>query len=136
LLIVGPVSDWSILFLTKRNKGIYEPEMMLWVIAAFIQFVPAGLFIFGFGLANGAAWPVLAVGYGIMSFGCAPASAVTLTYLTDSYTDVRVLNPLAKRLLTRIFRLLVFQWSQLQSHAMSSQQLLSLQSAHGLMELE
>jgi MFS family permease len=93
LLIVGPVSDWSILFLAKRNKGIYEPEMRLWVIAAFIPFVTAGLFMFGFGLANGAAWPVLAIGYGIMSFGCAPASAITLTYLTDSYTDVSFVHP-------------------------------------------
>jgi MFS family permease len=89
LLIVGPLSDWSILYLAKRNKGIYEPEMRLWVIATFVPFVLAGLFMFGFGLANGAAWPVLAVGYGLMSFGCAPASAITLTYLADAYTDVR-----------------------------------------------
>lgn len=63
--------------------------MRLWVIAAFIPFVPAGLFMFGFGLANGASWPVLAIGYGLLSFGCAPASAIALTYLTDAYTDVR-----------------------------------------------
>jgi hypothetical protein len=42
LLIVDSVLDWSILFLAKRNKGIYEPKMRLWVIAAFISFVPAG----------------------------------------------------------------------------------------------
>jgi MFS family permease len=100
LLIVGPVSDWSILFLAKRNKGIYEPEMRLWVIAAFIPFVPAGLFMFGFGLANGSPWPVLAVGYGLMSFGCAPASAITLTYLADAYTDVRPTWLPVDRLLT------------------------------------
>jgi MFS family permease len=93
LIICGPLSDWIILFLAKRNKGIYEPEMRLWVIAAFIPFVPARLFIFSFGLANGAAWPVLAVGYGLLSFGCSPASAIALTYLTDAYTDVRYTYP-------------------------------------------
>ena len=102
LLIVGPVSDWSILFLAKRNKGIYEPEMRLWVIAAFIPFVPAGLFMFGFGLANRSPWPVLAVGYGLMSFGCAPASAITLTYLADAYTDVGFLLSLRGKLLTYV----------------------------------
>ena len=93
LILCGPISDWSILFLAKRNKGIYEPEMRLWVIVAFLPFAPAGVFMFGFGLANGAGWPVLAVGYGMMCFGCGPISAIALTYLTDAYTDVSCQHP-------------------------------------------
>lgn len=47
----GPLSDWSILFFAKRNKGIYEPEMRLW-LAMFPVFVgPAGLFLYGYSLA-------------------------------------------------------------------------------------
>lgn len=88
LLICGPLSDWGILYLAKRNKGIYEPEMRLWIIAAFVPFVPAGLLIFGIGLANGSSWPVLAVGCGILGFGLSPANSIALTYLTDSYTNV------------------------------------------------
>ena len=88
LLICGPLSDWGILYLAKRNKGIYEPEMRLWVIAAFVPFVPAGLLVFGIGLANGSSWPVLAVGCGILAFGLSPANSIALTYLTDSYTNV------------------------------------------------
>lgn len=88
-LICGPLSDWLILFLAKRNNGIYEPEMRLWVIAAFIPFVPAGLFMFGIGLNNGAPWPVLAVGYALCNFGTTPASSIALTYITDAYTEVR-----------------------------------------------
>jgi MFS family permease len=88
LLICGPVSDWGILYLAKRNKGIYEPEMRLWIIAAFIPFVPTGLFMFGFGLANGFSWPIIAVGYALLSFGTAPASSIALTYLMDAYTNV------------------------------------------------
>lgn len=97
LVICGPVSDWGILFLAKRNKGIYEPEMRLWVIAAFIPFVPAGVFMFGFGLANGSSWPILAIGSGLLSFGTAPASSIALTYLTDAYTDVRYSCPSTER---------------------------------------
>lgn len=48
----GPLSDWSILFFAKRNKGIYEPEMRLW-LAMFPVFVgPAGLFLYGYSLAD------------------------------------------------------------------------------------
>ncbi|KAL1865757.1 hypothetical protein Plec18167_009299 [Paecilomyces lecythidis] len=87
-LVCGPLSDWLILFLAKRNQGIYEPEMRLWVIAAFIPFVPAGLFMFGIGLNNGSPWPVLAVGYALCNFGTTPASSIALTYITDAYTEV------------------------------------------------
>ncbi|KKY19529.1 putative synaptic vesicle transporter svop [Phaeomoniella chlamydospora] len=99
-LITGPISDWLILFLSRRNNGIYEPEMRLWVIIAFIPFVPAGLFMFGIGLAKGASWPILAMGSAICAFGTTPASSISLTYITDSYTEVSsplflfALNPL------------------------------------------
>ncbi|CZR56637.1 probable synaptic vesicle transporter SVOP and related transporters (major facilitator superfamily) [Phialocephala subalpina] len=88
LLVAGPLSDWSILYLAKRNNGVYEPEMRLWVIAAFIPFIPAGLWMFGFGLADSRPWPLLAIGYGLLSFGTAPISSISLTYLTDAYTDI------------------------------------------------
>ena len=88
LLVCGPVSDWSILYLAKRNNGVYEPEMRLWVMAAFIPFVPTGLCMFGIGLARGLPWPVIAVGYGLLTFGTSPISSIALTYLTDAYTDV------------------------------------------------
>lgn len=46
-LICGPLSDWTILRLAKRNDGIYEPEMRLWVFVPFIPFQVAGAFWFG-----------------------------------------------------------------------------------------
>ena len=87
-VICGPLSDWLILHLARRNNGIYEPEMRLWVVAAFVPFVPAGIFMFGFGLNNGSSWAVVAVGYALTSFGTLPASSLSLTYLTDAYTEV------------------------------------------------
>ncbi|KAH7161057.1 major facilitator superfamily domain-containing protein [Dactylonectria macrodidyma] len=87
-LICGPFSDWLILFLAKRNKGIYEPEMRLWVMTAFAPFVPIGMVLFGVGLNNGWPWPILAIGYGMCSFGTAPAGTIALTYITDAYTEI------------------------------------------------
>lgn len=88
-LICGPLSDRIILYLARRNKGIYEPEMRLWLIIAFIPFVPAGLLTFGLGLNAGVQWPIVAFGYGLVAFGITAPSSIALTYITDAYTEVR-----------------------------------------------
>lgn len=89
-VICGPLSDYLIIYLSKRNKGVYEPEMRLWVILMFAPFVPAGLLMFGIGLNNGLPWPILAIGLGLVGFGTTPACSISLTYLTDAYTAVRM----------------------------------------------
>lgn len=48
----GWLNDKSIIMLSKRNQGIYEPEMRLWLALPCAIIVPAGILIFGFGLAN------------------------------------------------------------------------------------
>ena len=48
----GPVSDWSIQRLARRNKGIYEPEMRLYISILPGLLGPAGLFLFGYGTAQ------------------------------------------------------------------------------------
>ena len=96
-LTTGPLSDRFALFLAKRNGGIFEPEMRLWLAVAFTLFVPAGLFMFGIGLNNGSHWLLPAFGLGISAFGVVPASSSALTYLTDSYTDVSRLQSRYKR---------------------------------------
>lgn len=94
-LICGPLSDRIGLYLAKRNGGIFEPEMRLWLCLAFTPFVPAGLFMFGIGLNNGSHWLLPAFGLGVSAFGIVPASSAALTYLTDSYTDVSLFFRLA-----------------------------------------
>lgn len=87
-LVCGPLSDYIALYLARRNNGIFEPEMRLWLSLVFTPFVPAGLFMFGIGLNNGSHWLLPAFGLGISGFGVVPASSAALTYLTDAYTDV------------------------------------------------
>ncbi|KAH7368674.1 major facilitator superfamily domain-containing protein [Plectosphaerella cucumerina] len=87
-LICGPLSDWSIIYLSKRNKGIYEPEMRLWAMALFAPCVPIGMILFGVGLSSGWPWPVLAAAYALCSLGTAPAGSIALTYITDAYTEI------------------------------------------------
>lgn len=41
-VVSAPFSDRLILWLAKKNNGIYEPEMRLWLLLAFAPFFPAG----------------------------------------------------------------------------------------------
>lgn len=93
-LICGPLSDWTILKLAKRNKGTYEPEMRLWIFVPFIPFQVAGAFWFGYALQGGQPWVAVAFAWGICSFGSAPISSIALTYMTDAYNEVSWLGRL------------------------------------------
>ncbi|KAI1778700.1 MFS general substrate transporter [Hypoxylon cercidicola] len=87
-LVSGPLSDWTVLKLAKRNKGIYEPEMRLWVLVPFIVPAVAGPFWFGYVLQSGGPWISVACATAITSFGQAPISGVTLTYMLDAYNEI------------------------------------------------
>ncbi|ROW13050.1 hypothetical protein VPNG_05957 [Cytospora leucostoma] len=87
-LICGPVSDRIILRLAKKNNGIYEPEMRLWVFVPFIPFQVAGAFWFGYAIQGGESWVAVAFAFGICNFGTAPISSIALTYMTDAYNEI------------------------------------------------
>lgn len=87
-VIGGPLSDWLVIFLSRRNKGVYEPEVRLWCFCLFVPLVPAGTILAGFGLNDGLAWPLVALGIVLYNVGVAPINSVALTYLTDSYENV------------------------------------------------
>lgn len=54
----GYLNDKSIVWLSKRNGGIYEPEMRLWMSIPIAFVTPAGILMFGLGLfyVSFAAW--------------------------------------------------------------------------------
>ncbi|KAF2489228.1 serine/threonine kinase 16 [Lophium mytilinum] len=86
--IIGPLSDWAVIYFSRRNKGIYDPESRLWCIVPFLLFVPAGALLFSIGLNNHLPWPVIAVGLALYNIGVTPINSVIITYLTDSYRDI------------------------------------------------
>lgn len=48
----GWLNDKSILWLAKRNQGIYEPEQRLWMAVPTAFAIPAGMLLFGIGIAQ------------------------------------------------------------------------------------
>lgn len=52
LVFSGPMNDWLILKLAKRNGGVFEPEMRLWMALPSIVLTPLSLFLYGFSLVD------------------------------------------------------------------------------------
>ncbi|KAF2106385.1 major facilitator superfamily domain-containing protein [Lophiotrema nucula] len=84
----GYLSDKSIVWLSKRNRGIYEPEMRLWLALIATVLLPAGILMFGLGLVRGVHWAVLAVGFGLFGFAFVLTGDIALAYTTDCYSDI------------------------------------------------
>lgn len=59
----GWLSDKSILWLSKKNRGIYEPEMRLWLALPVAVLGPASILMFGLGLAYVCRLQVLFIAY-------------------------------------------------------------------------
>ncbi|KAH7401124.1 major facilitator superfamily domain-containing protein [Phaeosphaeria sp. MPI-PUGE-AT-0046c] len=87
-VIVACLSDKSIMVLSNRNAGVYEPEMRLWLQLLAIVLLPGSVLIFGIGLGRGAAWPVLAVGFGLFGFNLVIVGDIALAYVTDCYQEI------------------------------------------------
>ena len=58
LLTNGPLSDWVSMQLTRRNKGIREPEMRLPTMIPYVLIMILGNFIVAFGWQEGWSWQV------------------------------------------------------------------------------
>lgn len=102
----GYLSDKSILWLSKKNGGIYEPEQRLWLALPTAILGPVSILLFGIGLAyvrfrcsslatvssadvfQGVHWSCLAVGFGVFGFTLSSVSGISLSYLMDCYQDV------------------------------------------------
>ncbi|KAF2276224.1 MFS general substrate transporter [Westerdykella ornata] len=85
IVVVARTSDSTVVKLTKRNKGIYEPEMRLPLMVFFGMLIPAGLFWYGWSTEKHTHWisPILSLlpfGFGMMGL-----FAPMQTYLIDAF---------------------------------------------------
>jgi hypothetical protein len=82
------VNDVLVLYLSRRNKGIMEPEYRLWLLAINLLLVPAALILWGVGAAHQVHWVGLLIAMGFLAFAVAGGVTVSVTYLIDSYPEV------------------------------------------------
>jgi hypothetical protein len=86
--LCGYPNDWFVQRLTRRNGGVFKPEMRLPGMIIPLIITPAGLLMFGIGFGKEAAWIVPVLGFGLITSGIPAAGAVLQPYLIDNYPAV------------------------------------------------
>ncbi|KAG5355550.1 putative MFS-type transporter [Yarrowia sp. C11] len=84
----GWFNDKMIIWMARRNGGVYEPEMRLWSLIPANITLTIGLLLFGIPTAHGVHWMVPTLGFAIIMFGFGSSGAIVLTYLLDSYKNI------------------------------------------------
>ncbi|KAF5671979.1 transporter HOL1 [Fusarium circinatum] len=84
----GPVGDKLVLYLTRRNNGIREPEYRLWLYAVLLLLVPGGLLLWGVGAAHQVHWSGLLIAMGILGAAITAGCQIPLSYCIDCYTEL------------------------------------------------
>ena len=85
----GWLSDWFAAKLTRRNRGIREPEMRLPTIFPYVCIMLLGNFVVAFGYQYKWPWEVIVlVGFTCAGIQVAAIPAIATTYAVDSYKPV------------------------------------------------
>jgi MFS family permease len=84
-MVYGSYSDRFQIWMTKRNKGIFEPEFRLWtlVLAGIIN--SGGLLMYGLGVHFEQHWMLPVMGVAFISVGISASGAIAMTYAVDCY---------------------------------------------------
>ncbi|KAF4434491.1 transporter HOL1 [Fusarium acutatum] len=84
----GPVGDKLVLYLTRRNNGIREPEYRLWLYAVLGLLVPGGLLLWGVGAAHHVHWSGLLFALGMLGAAITAGCQIPISYCIDCYTEL------------------------------------------------
>ncbi|KAI1212100.1 MFS general substrate transporter [Annulohypoxylon truncatum] len=85
--ISGPIADWIIKAMSRRNGGIYEPEFRLVLIVITLTLGGMSFFGFGWSLQEQDPWIAPAIFYGLQYFSVGFMSIAVYGYLTDCHRD-------------------------------------------------
>ncbi|KAM4066172.1 major facilitator superfamily protein [Hirsutella rhossiliensis] len=84
----GPLVDWAIVRFARRNRGIFEPEMRLWLIPLPALAMSAGLAIFGVTADRGMHFIFPSIGSAVFAYGFGGISDITFTLVIDSFPNL------------------------------------------------
>lgn len=86
LLLIMATNDRTIAKLTKRNNGVYEPEMRLPHCVFYASCVPISLFWYGWSTQEHVHWACPVVGLLLFGIGIIGIFIPVVTYLVDAFT--------------------------------------------------
>lgn len=113
MLFLGAITDPIIMFMTKRNKGVYEPEYRLLIG---IMGVASGAGLFGFGaVTQQFGEPAIAATcHAIILFGIMALMVATSTYALDAYrgmtNEIFIMGMLVKNFLMYALTYFINDW--------------------------
>ncbi|KAI1067048.1 hypothetical protein LB506_003924 [Fusarium annulatum] len=81
----GVLGDWVVVKLAKRNKGIFEPEMRLYILLLPALLMGGGLVFFGISADKGWHWIYPSIGGAMFGFGMASMIDISCTIIIDIY---------------------------------------------------
>ena len=74
--------------MTRRNKGIFEPENRLYLCILPLLITGAGCLLFGYGVEKTMHWTSLFFGYGMVAFALTAIPTITMAYVSDCLLPV------------------------------------------------
>lgn len=91
-LIAGALADWSAKFMTKRNKGIYEPEFRILLVIPQLIFGCAGLYLFGVTASRlvDFHWAIPIFAFGLQVCGMVIGAVSSSLYIVDAHREIAI----------------------------------------------
>ena len=83
--VAGKLSDVVVMFMARRNGGLYEPEFRLMMVIPTALSTVIGLMGFGWSAEEKDNFWIPTFFFGLISFGCSLGSTTAITYCVDSY---------------------------------------------------
>ncbi|KAM0438827.1 hypothetical protein ACHAPT_001588 [Fusarium lateritium] len=84
----GWFGDWLIVRLARRNDGIFEPEMRLYILGLPALSMGAGLIVYGVTVDHGLHWIYPSIGGALFAFGMGSMMDVSCTIVIDTYQSL------------------------------------------------
>lgn len=85
---MGMLSDQLVIYLARRNGGVKEPEMRLYMLIPSFVLAAAGYMLYGWGAQSELSWIVIAIGLGAMIAQQVSACSIATAYAMDCFPGV------------------------------------------------
>ncbi|KAH8195192.1 hypothetical protein TruAng_010635 [Truncatella angustata] len=84
----GVLSDQVVIFLARRNGGVKEPEMRLWMLIPCCVYAALGYMLYGWGAETGIPWIGIAIGICAMIAHQVGACAIATAYAMECFPGI------------------------------------------------
>ncbi|KAI0123560.1 major facilitator superfamily domain-containing protein [Xylariales sp. AK1849] len=86
--ITGVLSDQVVIFLARRNGGVKEPEMRLWMLIPCFVYAALGYMMYGWSSQTGISWVAIAVGIACMIAHQVGACTIATAYAMECFPGI------------------------------------------------